>query len=529
VTSSRHVIRAVLLLGLGLGLAACIDRPVRFADRLPVLLARDEGPSPLPVVRGVPEAVYLSEVYLHRPIREALDLSPYPECRDVNSMDDVVRSSWYEPPPMDLGTLSRGPESDGPPQSPFAVLPAETVAVKPGLAITDARGLRYEIGIDPPDRREMRTAAVAIAARLVWTFGQRTPPAFVIKVKGRDFWKARGDAPDPAAFLVSGPPKDSAGYYRVSAVRFPAGLYLGQTPESGVRGDDSNDLIAHTERRTLRALQVLAAWIRLSDFSPAKTLDVYEGEPGRGHVVHYLTGLDDALGSADVARRSDPPPAEGGGPPGVRLVTLGLWPNPPPPPTQTRIPSLGEIGEEVDVRGYRSGLPYQPTDRILPGDGYWVAKRIAAIPSAAVALAIDAGWLTNLSAERRLFDTLEARRAAVIRAWYRQVTPLEVVAATRTSLVLRDEAISRNVGTVGDSSYRVELLDEDGKRVGSRIVVTPRGDRFLLALPPSALEAAKTYLIVRVLGKRKKTFLPRPCDVHVKMGDKGLVVLGIRH
>jgi hypothetical protein len=529
VISAQKVVGVVLWLGLGLFSAGCVDRPVRFADRPPVLLARDDGPSPVPSIVGVPEAVYLSEVYLHRPLREALDLSPYPECRDVNALDDVVRSSWYQPHPMDLGTLSRGPESDGPPRSPFTVLGSGTVAVKSGLAIVDARGFRYELGIDPPDRREMRTAAVAIAARLVWTFGLLTPPTFVVKVKDRDFWKGRGDAPDPSAFLGSGPPKDPAGYYRVSAVRFPTGPYLGETPESGVRGDDPNDVIPHTERRTLRALQVLAAWIKLSDFSPAKTLDVYEGEAGRGHVVHYLAQLDDALGASDVARRSDPPPAEGGGPPGVRLVTLGLWPNPSPPPTQTRIVSLGEIGDEVDARGYRSGLPYEPTDRLLPGDGYWAAKRIAAIPSAAVALAIDAGWLTDVRAERRLYDVLEERRTAVIRAWYRQVTPIEVVAATRTTLVLRDEGIARNVGSVGESSYRIELLDEDGRRIAPRIVTTPRGDRFVLTLPPAALETAKSYLVVRVLGKRKKTFLPRPCDVHVKMGEQGLVVLGIRH
>jgi hypothetical protein len=444
-------------------------------------------------------------------------------------MDEVVHSTWYAPHPNDLGTLARGPESDGPPQTPLIVLPAPTVVLHWGIAVTDARGLRYDIGIDPPDRREMRTGAAVIAARLVWALGLHTPPAFVLKLRARDFWKPVAKAPDAAAYLASGAPKDAGGYYRVSAVRVPQGLYLGQSLETGVRGDDPNDMIPHTERRTLRALQVLAAWIKLNDLGPNKTLDFYEGEPGRGHVVHYVAGLDDALGTASVTRRTDPPPAEGGGPPAVRLLTLGLAPNPPPPPTQTLVPAVGDIDQDVDPRGYESGLPYEPADRILPADGYWAAKRIATIPSAAVALAIDAGWLKDLRAQRRLYDILEARRTTIIRYWYRQVTPLEIVSATKTALVLRDEAISRKVGGTAGSSYRVEYLNDHGARVASRDLVEPKGDRLQLALPTGALEAAKDYLVVRVLAKRKKTFLPRPCDVHVKMRDTGLVVLGIRH
>src|SRR5205085_8561034 len=67
--------------------AACSGyHPPRFAVRPPAAEVRDDAPIPVPRWRWVPESVYLSEVYLHRPLREAIDLSHYPDAGDVNSM-----------------------------------------------------------------------------------------------------------------------------------------------------------------------------------------------------------------------------------------------------------------------------------------------------------------------------------------------------------------------------------------------------------------------------------------------------------
>src|SRR5204862_155775 len=85
-------------------------------------------------------------------------------------------------------------------------------------------------------------------------------------------------------------------------------------------------------RFSIRALKVFAAWLALDGLGPSKTIDRYLGPPGEGHVVHYFVGLDEALGASNVIRPTDPPPAEGGGSPFTRLVTLGLFPNPRPKP-----------------------------------------------------------------------------------------------------------------------------------------------------------------------------------------------------
>ena len=133
--------RRILALSLFAALSCTGYRPTRFAERPPVVEARDDQPIASPHWHWVPEPVYISEVYLHRPLREALDLSPYPDAGDVNSFDDVVRSTWFAPKRLDLGAMARGPDTSGPPRPPFTVLSDSPMTFSStGFCITDARG-----------------------------------------------------------------------------------------------------------------------------------------------------------------------------------------------------------------------------------------------------------------------------------------------------------------------------------------------------------------------------------------------------
>ena len=53
----------------------------------------------------------------------------------------------------------------------------------------------------------------------------------------------------------------------------------------------------------------MASWLQLEGLGPAKTLDRYVGAPKEGHLVHYVVGLDDALGAGYVVRVTDLPPS----------------------------------------------------------------------------------------------------------------------------------------------------------------------------------------------------------------------------
>src|SRR6266542_1103370 len=420
---ARRTVSLLSLLLLAVGSACARYRPARFAARPPVADAHDDGPIPVPKWRWIPEPVYLSEVYLHRPLREALDLSARPESTDVNSFDEVPRSTCYAPPRLDIGSMARGPDTLGPPRPPFTVLPDAPMGYSSGaFSISDSRGYRYEIAVDVQDRPEMRTAAAAICARLVWALGVPTPPVFIIKVSAEDFWRSEGSTVGVDHILKSGPPP-VLGYYRVAALSWEPGVLLAYAPETGVRGDDPNDLIAHENRRTMRALKVYASWIALDGLGPSKTVDRYVGAPGEGHVVHYFVGLDEALGANAVVRVSDPPPGEGGGSPFMRLLTLGLAPNPAPSPTQIEVPAVGEFDSDVDPGGFAPPLPYEPADRLQAPDGYWAAKRIAPLSSAHIALAIEAGKISDRRAHKAIQAALEARRKKVLAYWFDRVSP----------------------------------------------------------------------------------------------------------
>jgi hypothetical protein len=503
--------------------------PARFAERPPVTDAGDDAPIALPHWRWVPEPVYLSEIYLHRPVREALDLSLYPDAGDVNSFDEVARSTWFTPRAFDIGSMARGPETVGPPLPPFTVVPEGLMAVASGgFSIADSRGQKYEVALDPPDRPEMRTAATTIAARLFWALGYNTPPVFVFRARAEDFWRSEGAAPDVLALLKSGAPA-VAGYYRLAAVAWPAGVVLGYAPESGVRGDDPNDLIPHQNRRTVRALKVFASWLALEGLGPSKTVDRYLGAPGEGHVVHYVVGLDEALGAANVARVTDAPPAEGGGSPFIRLITLGLYPNPAPQPTQSDIPAVGELDPDVDPSAFAPPLPYEPADRLLGPDGYWAAKRMVELSSSHIALAIDAGRISDPRAQRAIQAALEARRTKVMTYWFGRVTPLEVVSAAGTKLVVRDEAVHHGFATHDSTDYRIDFLTREGAGADEGSVVHPRGSVIELTLPSRALARAREYLVVQVTARRANHVLPRALEVHLKLAEGGLKVVGIRH
>ena len=83
--------------------------------------------------------------------------------------------------------------------------------------------------------------------------------------------------------------------------------------------------------RTLRALKVVRGWLRASDFGLDHLRDVYVGPPGKGHLLHYVVGLEGALGADDArgvrveprSSYSDINPTAGENPINL-LLTLGL-------------------------------------------------------------------------------------------------------------------------------------------------------------------------------------------------------------
>lgn len=481
---------------------ACGYRPARFHDRPAVTRAGDDRPIPVPRRNAFVEAFYLSDVFLRRPVVDALDAERFPYAKDVNSLDQVPPSSWFSPIALQPEAFAREYSVEGPPRAPVRI-----EARGRALVLTDSRGKDYRLIRDHRDRPEVATAASLIASRLVRAVGYLTPES----------WRV-----DPV--VVGLPQGPGPGGERWVALRWPLGIELGPTDMTYPRDDDPNDRASHRDRRTLRALGVLAAWLDLRDLGPSRLVDAYVGRPGRGHVRHFVVGLEDALGAAALSprseRRSAVGPVEGDA--FANLATLGLA----RPRQRDTSPegSLRAFRAEIGGR-YQLGHPYEPVDRLLPSDGYWIAKRLTRIPSSLIESSVRAAGFSDPALELHVIRSLEARRRTLSADWFARVTPCEVEAISGRTLLLSDEALLARFAASSESRYDVRFLGDDGKDLTPARSVIARAGQIEIRVP----ELDRNVIVVHVTAVRGGAPAPRAMEAHLRFDGSSLRLVGIRH
>ncbi len=488
-------------------ISACAYRPARFSRRPPVTEVHDDRPIDVPQKRALLDDLHQADMYVRRELTSGLDPRRTPQALDVSSIDEVPRSSWYRGHP-EAGLLLEGYERDGPPQAPFTLSNDAPESETPhATVITDARGLRYELLHDPDGREGTRTGAAAIASRLVYALGYRTPEVHIITShEGR----------------------------RAAATRWPGGIDLGPTPIATTRPDDPNDFLPHLDRRTLRVLFFVTAWLDLRRLRSRNLRDVYIGEPGKGHVQHMLVGLDGALGADNfdeaVAWANNPDRQDSNF--FLRMFSLGLSPKPPGLPPKTEFDSVGLIGEVLLVDEWGLSPPFEPSDRVLPGDAYWIAKRIAAVDARTLKLAVDAAKLDK-APSRWLLERVNERRTALIAHGYAATTPCEVTSVaeetdkTPAHLKLVDRAVFQGFAPTSQRSYRVRFLDDQGEPLRPDQGKASSGALFDVVLPASLLE--HDYFVVQIHARLGKVTAPRPLEIHFRPREKLFDIVGVRH
>jgi hypothetical protein len=361
---------------------------------------------------------------------------------------------------------------------PFELSDAEPSSETPdATVITDARGLAYELLVDPEGREGMRTAAAAVSSRLLHALGYRTPEVHIIASHdGR----------------------------RAAATRWPPGIDLGPTPIARTRPDDPNDYLPHLDRRTLRVLFHLTAWIDMRRLRPRLLRDVYVGKPGRGHVKHYVVGLDGALGAENyrdaLAWANNPDRQDSNF--FLRMFSLGMSP------------------------------PFEPTDRVLPGDTFWITKRLAAVDGRTIDLALDAAKLEE-GPRKWLRGRLAKRRTTLLAYGYEQATPCDVsqlaeaTDKTPAHLKILDWAIFQGFTPTSQRSYRVRFLSDDGEPLVPDRGIAATGGLTSVTLPDSLLST--DYFVVQVLALVGRHESPRPLEVHIRSVQKQFRLVGVRH
>jgi hypothetical protein len=486
----------------------CSYRPARFADAPPTWRVEDMESIPLPARRSLLAPLNDANVYVRRELVRAMDPRRPDDAGDVNAQDDVPESSWYHRYAVFDQPL-RGYKRDGAPVPPFVEETTPAESETPGArVVVDARGHRYELVPDDAERPGMRIGSMAATSRLLYALGYRTAEVHVV----------------------------DQGHQRFAATRWPVGIDLGPTPLDRPRGDDPNDRLDHRDRRSLRAFKLAAAWLDLVRVPPRCLRDHYVGEPGRGHVEHAFVGVDGGLGvdryQEALAWQRDPERSDDNL--FLRMVSLGLSPVPAAAPPETRFPTVGLLEEFVLVADFKPSPPFEPIDRMSPADAYWMAKRIAAVPTRVLGRAAFSSKLPQ-DAQRWLASTLGERRAAVVAWGYDRVTPLEIGLVSpadrrrgrpaRVQLV--DLSLMSGMTPSATTTYAVRYLDADGRILEELRDQRPDGPVLTLALSDAL--ASHERLVAAITAYRDRRPLPRAAEFHFARRGGELVIVGVRH
>jgi hypothetical protein len=410
-----------------------------------------------------------------------------PPAANVNRLDEVPNSSWFTNRiglfPVSPEAAARGPEGGvGPDRSaPWTVVGAKTEGVTPGFRIRDARGDLYLIKFDPPEFPGMSSAAAVISGKILYAAGYNVPEDDIATFTRDDLVLGDGvtlTLPDGTKRPMTGADVDTilarvaspgSPAIRAIASKFLSGTPVGPFDWRGRRKDDPNDRVNHEDRRELRGLRMIAAWINHFDTKQHNTLDMFVEEGGRRFVRHHLIDFASTLGvgaggpkpSFGFEHSMDFPPIGG------RLLALGFHQD-----AWRRLPGLepgSEIGyfesTEFDPIEWKPLVPNAAFANLTDGDGYWAAKIISAFTDAHLQALVASGRYRQPESAATMARILGERRDRIARTWFDRVPPLDFFRLQGTALRFRDLGTERGI------------YPEAATRIRGRVAVVDAGRR----------------------------------------------------
>jgi len=359
---------------------------------------------------------------------------------NVNAWEEVPDSTWYTNRhhlhPMTAEQVARGAnQHSGPDLSGrLAVLEGKTAGTSLGFGRTrDSAGNVYFIKFDSAEYPELTTASEVIAARFFHALGFHVPQEWIIYVRpeqieidpkatiwdknGRQRQMTRADVEE----VLKGSARAPDGRYRAVASLLLPGRVKGGFRFHGTSRDDPNDLIPHQNRRELRGLRLLSAWLNHYDIRPGNTMDTYVEQDGRKFLRHYLLDFGSALGSASFFPKTARmgfsyvwDTREMGKP----FLTLGIYqPRWREHPAGVKFPSVGRFESEMFTPHlWKPVLPLVAFDYMDNADAFWAAKLVMSFTEEQVRAAVREGQLSDRQAEEYLVRTLLERQRKV--GWY---------------------------------------------------------------------------------------------------------------
>jgi hypothetical protein len=486
-----------------------------------------------------------------RPVTRFLAVDPGGEALNLNTLDEVPDSSWFE------NRVERLAVDD------FAMGPCDALDLKlegtrivagkpdgvyPGFLVKDGEGKRYMLKVDGGIQGPHNSSADVVGSRLYYAAGFDVPcnrvvrierSALVVDAKAKmdrgDGGKTRMVDADVDEILARGQ-RAPDGTWRAVASRYLDGRPLGPWRYHGTRDDDRNDIVPHEDRRELRGARLMAAWTNHWDSREQNTLAMWvETRPGQGYVRHHLLDFGDCFGTfagpnATVVKRRghvhwfEPSQVLSD------FVTLGLierpWDEAKLGPTGA---FLGYYDVELfDPEGWRPNYPNPAFGRMTERDAAWMARIIAQMDERDLRAAVGTARL-----DRRITDewvrVLMGRRQKILARYLTRLSPLAlpklVAAGAQTSLCVRDLAF--DTGVSRDRRYRARVA-RDGAWQGIAPTVDAEG-RVCVPLPISRSASAErpAYFAVE-LATDSSALAAGPARFHIyQKGLASYLLVGI--
>jgi hypothetical protein len=470
------------------------------------------------------------------------------EAADVNSVDEVPDSNWFEnrigTRPMSAEEIAGGPNRHPPAGAPWTVTTGKFQGVTPGLQMKDSAGQLFFIKFDPPAYPELASGAEIISTKLFYAAGYYVPENYLVAFTREDLRLAPGavirssngarhpmtDADLDA--LLSKAARRADGRYRAVASRALPGRPLGPFMYFGTRADDPNDTVPHEHRRELRGLRVFAAWTNHYDTKASNTLDtLVPGDDGRMVVRHQLIDFGSTLGSAGVAPAD---PRSGNEyilerrPILLSLATLGLYVRPWLTIRYTDIPSVGRFeGERFDPAQWRPTLPNRAMLNARLDDTFWAARRVMAFTDEAIRRTVETAEYSDPRATDSIVSTLIERRDKVGREWLTAINPLVDFAIDSTSTLTFDNTAEAAGLSTPAAGYDVQWFRFDNNGRGLE-AVSPRsnGDRCRAPVPAELRGAAFIAADVSAFHPEHPAW-QRPVRVFFRRVEDGWKLVGL--
>jgi hypothetical protein len=510
------------------------DDPItRDPDDLPV-------PKPAPVELSTAHDV-IENTFLHRWPKKG------PPAANVNTVGEVPDSSWFEnrigTRPLPVEELARGAnKGEGPDVTrPWTVLSGKSQGITPGFTVRDARGDVYFVKFDPPEHPHLSTAAAVISARFFHAFGYHVPEDYITRFHPRDVLIG----PDAKVSVPGGPKRRMVqkdldqifakvarqpdGRIRAVASRRLPGQPLGPHKYHGTRPDDPNDLVPHEDRRELRGLRVFSAWLNHDDSRSLNSFDAYLGEPGQGHVKHYLIDFSSTLGAgSDALRRIAPQNPRAGneyvidwGPIAKAAFTLGLWERPWRKVRYAVFPEVGRLEAEFfEPHAWKPEYPNAAFVRMQPDDAFWAARIVSRFSDDDVRALVGVGEIDDPAAAAHLTQTLIRRRDKITARYFGEVNPLSGFRLEADALVFENLGAQRGLGTVSGYEYQWFAFDNASgvlQELGEPARVSAE------RIPRPATGVAYTMVRIRTHGEGRPQWR-QAVDVFVRGGETPSVV-----